>query len=103
MPTFDFQCDVCGHTFEESLPFGSKAKPACPVCKGKMVMKLISPPTVVFKGTGFYKTDGNTPAASMKKPASPDTPSASEGKNTTAPPASTDDGSGKNTTMKPEV
>lgn len=57
MPTFDFQCKKCGTVFEFERPFGSKALPACPNCKGKRTEKLMSPPMVVFKGEGFYKTD----------------------------------------------
>jgi len=64
MPTFDFQCTK-GHTFEASIAFGSKKKPACPTCKAPS-KKLLSPPLGIhFKGSGFYKTD-STP---KEKPA----------------------------------
>ncbi len=57
MPRFDFQCKKCSATFEESLPFGSTKKPACPSCKSTSVEKLIALPGIVFKGSGWYKTD----------------------------------------------
>lgn len=57
MPTFDFQCRACKHVFEFARPFGSNAQPACPSCSSKRVEKLIAPPAVHFKGSGWYKTD----------------------------------------------
>ncbi|MDB4979036.1 MAG: hypothetical protein JWM56_1222 [Candidatus Peribacteria bacterium] len=57
MPTFDFRCDTCFRVFEDTIPFQSKKKPACPECKGKKVKKLLIPPMVLFKGPGFYVTD----------------------------------------------
>lgn len=58
MPTFDFKCTSCEKTFEGTISFGSKKKPVCPSCKSKKTEKLLSPPLgIVFKGSGFYKTD----------------------------------------------
>ena len=71
MPRFDFRCKKCKTTFEESLPFGSKNLPKCSACGSKMTEKLISPPAVHFKGSGWYKTDSKivpaAPGASKKK------------------------------------
>ncbi len=57
MPTFDFQCTSCGHTFEYSRPFGSSDVPVCPKCSHSKTSKLISTPAIQFKGDGFYVTD----------------------------------------------
>ncbi|MFA6523633.1 MAG: zinc ribbon domain-containing protein [Candidatus Peribacteraceae bacterium] len=57
MPTFDFSCEKCSHVFEISRPFGKKVHPVCPSCGNKKTKKLISPPLIHFKGSGFYKTD----------------------------------------------
>lgn len=57
MLTFDFQCTKCKHIFEFTRPFGSEATPVCPACQSKKTEKLIAPPAVHFKGTGWYKTD----------------------------------------------
>jgi putative FmdB family regulatory protein len=65
MPTFDFQCAGCDHVFEFNRPFGNKETPPCPTCGGTDVQKLISPPTIHFKGEGFYKTDSQK---EQKKP-----------------------------------
>jgi len=64
MPTFDFQCRACQHVFECTRPFGSTVSPACPTCSSKRVEKLIAPPAVHFKGSGWYKTDSRGGARS---------------------------------------
>jgi len=67
MPTYDFTCSACSSTFEASLPFGSKSKPACPSCGSKKAEKQITPPAIHFKGSGFFVTDSQKKAAPMKK------------------------------------
>ncbi|ALM10120.1 MAG TPA: hypothetical protein DEB30_05900 [Candidatus Peribacter riflensis] len=57
MPTYDFRCPKCSHHFEAVLPFGSKTRPLCPQCRHTKTEKLIAPPAIHFKGTGFFKTD----------------------------------------------
>lgn len=57
MPTYDFRCEKCGHHFEAVLLFGSTARPLCPKCRHRKTEKLITPPTIHFKGSGFFKTD----------------------------------------------
>ena len=56
MPRFDFQCTRCGNTFEGTIPFGAKKLPKCTAC-GERTEKLIAPPAIHFKGSGFYVTD----------------------------------------------
>ncbi len=63
MPLYDFECPECNHTFEQELPMGAPA-PACPECGSDDVERQISPPPVIFKGDGFYKTDS---AKTVKK------------------------------------
>ncbi len=62
MPTFDFRCTRCGKTFEKRLALGVRTKPACPHCGSRSTEKLITPPAVHFRGSGFYKTDAAKPA-----------------------------------------
>jgi putative FmdB family regulatory protein len=74
MPTFDFKCSNCDVTFEGTIPFGSKKKPVCPSCGSKKTEKLLSPPMgIVFKGSGFYKTDSSPKEKAPAEPAK-DTP-----------------------------
>ena len=58
MPTYDYECDACGHEFElfQSISEGVKRK--CPEC-GKLKLRRLFGigAAVVFKGSGFYETD----------------------------------------------
>jgi putative FmdB family regulatory protein len=63
MPRYDYRCGK-GHVFEFERPFGSNKKPrTCPTCGSKKLEKILTPPNVQFKGSGWYKTDS---AASTK-------------------------------------
>jgi putative FmdB family regulatory protein len=62
MPTYDYECLSCQHRFEATLGFNDPA-PACPHC-GKDVKKVFSSVGIVFKGTGFYKTDSRSESTS---------------------------------------
>lgn len=55
MPLYDFECLDCRHLFEKDHPRETE-NPPCPLCEGK-TEKLLSPPPIIFKGGGFYKTD----------------------------------------------
>ena len=55
MPKYDYHCDVCDQTFELKLPFGSSIDQDCPECDSA-ARRLLTPPALVFKGSGFYKT-----------------------------------------------
>lgn len=57
MALFDFKCLKCGHEFEYELPAGKKTMPKCLECGHPKTQKLLSAPSVIFKGKGFYKTD----------------------------------------------
>jgi len=67
MPTYDFRCPKCSHHFEMNLPFGSKVRPLCPKCKHVKTVKVIVPPAIHFKGTGFFKTDSQKKSSPVKK------------------------------------
>jgi putative FmdB family regulatory protein len=58
MPTYDYQCDACGHTFEEFQSITAEPLKKCPECGKKKLQRLISGgAAVLFKGSGFYQTD----------------------------------------------
>jgi putative FmdB family regulatory protein len=58
MPTYDYVCDGCGHAFELFQSMTDAVKKTCPKCKKKKLRRLIGAGgAIVFKGTGFYKTD----------------------------------------------
>ena len=56
MPTYQYACADCGHEFEAFQTFSEASLSECPECKGE-VRKIYSAVGVVFKGSGFYKTD----------------------------------------------
>ena len=55
MPKYDYHCDACDQTYEVKLPFGSSIHQDCPKCDSA-ARRLLTPPALVFKGSGFYKT-----------------------------------------------
>ena len=58
MPTYDYICDGCGHAFELFQSMTDPLKKTCPKCKKKKLRRLIGTGgAIVFKGSGFYKTD----------------------------------------------
>ena len=70
MPTYDYECDACGHRFElfQSIKAGPIRK--CPACKKLKARRLIGIGAgVIFKGSGFYCTDyrDKSYAAAAKK------------------------------------
>ena len=77
MPTYEYACTKCGHQFEAFQSFSDEALTECPECKGE-VQKVYSNVGVVFKGSGFYKTDSRTtkPSQTSKTPAAPTPPPA---------------------------
>jgi putative FmdB family regulatory protein len=56
MPLYEYQCDACGHRFEQIRKFSDPPVETCPKCGG-VVQKLISAPAFQLKGTGWYVTD----------------------------------------------
>ena len=56
MPIYDYRCDHCGHVFSAVQSFSDEALEKCPSC-GKKPRRLLSMPAIVFKGSGWYKTD----------------------------------------------
>jgi len=78
MPTYDYVCDACHHAFELSQPITASPKKKCPECGKQKLRRLIGAGmAIVFKGSGFYKTDYRSD--SYKKRAEADKP-ASESK-----------------------
>lgn len=78
MPTYDYECDACGHEFELFQSISEPVQKKCPEC-GKLKLRRLfgTGAAVVFKGSGFYQTDYRSD--SYKKAADKDKP-ASESK-----------------------
>jgi len=77
MPTYQYACTECSHTFEQFQSFSDDALTLCPQCSGKL-RKVFNAVGVVFKGSGFYRNDSRKTTASSD-PAS--TPAASSDSN----------------------
>ena len=56
MPTYQYACTNCGERLEVVQKFSDDPLTVCPACSG-VLRKVFSPVGVVFKGSGFYKTD----------------------------------------------
>lgn len=66
MPTYEYLCNKCEHAFEVVQSFTDPAIEQCPKCQAS-VRKVYNNVGVVFKGSGFYKTDSRAPAASKSE------------------------------------
>ncbi len=68
MPTYQYACTECGHSFEQFQGFSEDSLTVCPECSGKL-RKLFNAVGVVFKGSGFYRNDSRATATSSDAPA----------------------------------
>ncbi|MFK7737673.1 MAG: FmdB family zinc ribbon protein [Pirellulaceae bacterium] len=58
MPTYDYECDACGHALEIYQGINDPKKRKCPECGKLKLRRLLGMgAAVVFKGSGFYQTD----------------------------------------------
>src|SRR5690348_6952548 len=58
MPTYEYLCRVCSHRFETWQKMTDDSLTTCPECGGT-IRRVLFPAGIVFKGSGFYKTDHN--------------------------------------------
>jgi putative FmdB family regulatory protein len=63
MPTYEYECTVCGQHIEVFQRFSEDPLTTCGVCGGKL-RKVFHPAGIVFKGSGFYATDSRAKAPS---------------------------------------
>lgn len=68
MPTYDYKCDSCNHTFEVMQSIKDEPLTKCPNCGKNKLKKLISGGTgFILKGSGFYSTDYKNKQSHTKK------------------------------------
>jgi len=102
MPTYEYECQKCGHAFEVFQSIKDAPKKTCPECRGRVKRLLGTGAGLLFKGSGFYITDyrkpGYTSAAKKETSSTSSTSTASStGSSTTtdskpaAKPSSTKD------------
>jgi len=76
VPTYQYTCTECGEPLEVVQSFSDDALTECPACGGKL-RKLYNAVGIVFKGSGFYRTDSRSGSSSSVTPASSDSASSS--------------------------
>jgi putative FmdB family regulatory protein len=88
VPTYEYKCSSCGHCYETREGFDSPPTQACPVC-GAIAKRVLFPPPIVFKGSGFYITDSRkgTSATVADTASMPSTGTANGDSKTPAPEA----------------
>ncbi len=100
MPTYDYECKACGHTFEKFQSITAPSVRKCPECGKLKVKRLIGTGAgIIFKGSGFYETDYRSD--SYKKAAEKDKPSSEKSTDKSSDKSS--DKSPANTEAKPEA
>jgi len=91
VPTYQYQCTECGEALEVQQSFSEDALTVCPVCQGRL-RKVFNAVGVVFKGSGFYRTDsrstngsGSTTATESPKETKKETPKSGDSSSSSAP------------------
>lgn len=76
MPTYSYACTDCANRFDAVQAFSDDALTTCPECSGRL-RKLFGKVGVVFKGSGFYRTDSRESAKSSSNGSAKSSESAS--------------------------
>jgi len=71
MPTYEYECTKCGHSFELEQKITDPPRERCPECRAKVVRVISGGGGIILKGNGFYTTDYRS--ESYKKAAKADT------------------------------
>ncbi|MDA0577280.1 MAG: zinc ribbon domain-containing protein [Verrucomicrobia bacterium] len=71
MPTYDYECQKCGHTFEQFQRITEDPLKRCPKCKGKIRRLVGTGAGIIFKGSGFYQTDYRSDSYKQGKKSEP--------------------------------
>ncbi|MBC2642889.1 MULTISPECIES: FmdB family zinc ribbon protein [unclassified Rhodococcus (in: high G+C Gram-positive bacteria)] len=68
MPTYSYACTECDNRFDIVQSFSDDSLTVCPACSGKL-RKLFNSVGIVFKGSGFYRTDSRGTSGAASEPA----------------------------------
>jgi putative FmdB family regulatory protein len=64
VPTYSYACTACEHHFDTVQKFTEPSLTDCPECSGRL-RKLFSSVGIVFKGSGFYRTDSRSTSSTQ--------------------------------------
>lgn len=101
MPTYDYECDACGHKFELFQSISADPEKKCPECKKLKLRRLIGTgAAVVFKGSGFYQTDYRSDSYKKSAAADSSSTSSTSGSSSTSSSSGTEKSTTDNSTTK---
>jgi putative FmdB family regulatory protein len=98
VPTYQYACTECDHAFEQFQSFSEDSLTVCPRCEGRL-RKVFNAVGVVFKGSGFYRTDNRSDAKTSSTAAS----TGSTSGDTSSSSSSSSSGDSSSTTTKTET
>jgi putative FmdB family regulatory protein len=95
LPTYDYQCDACGARYELHQSFSAPTTHTCEKCGAGTAKRKLTPPRIIFKGSGWYATDSrNGKQATLDSPSSSEKPAGSGTGDTAASSTSTSESAG---------
>ncbi|KQY38965.1 MULTISPECIES: FmdB family zinc ribbon protein [Nocardia] len=100
MPTYSYACTECDNRFDIVQSFSDDTLTECPQCSGKL-RKLFNSVGIVFKGSGFYRTDSRGGASTASEPAKTSSESGSNGSSTNGSGSNGDSSSSASTSSTP--
>jgi putative FmdB family regulatory protein len=105
MPTYEYACTECGDRTEVMRSFSDEPPTTCTVCGGPL-RKVFSPVGIVFKGSGFYRTDSRGKPSTPKADGGGDKDKSKDkskkaADNSSASKSSSSDGGSSSSTAKP--
>jgi putative FmdB family regulatory protein len=97
VPTYSYACTECGDRFDAVQAFSDSALTSCAKCNGRL-RKLFGNVGVVFKGSGFYRTDSRDSAKTSAKSSSNGSATSSESSSSSSSEKSSSNGSSSSST-----
>jgi len=93
VPTYDYRCHACGHIIEVVHPMSEDGPTVCDQCGGEL-QRMLYPSGIIFKGSGFYRTDSRSGSTVTDGGSSTPSSAPKDSKDSKDPGPSTPTGSG---------